>query len=74
MERNDTSGLPSDLTYTAKNSNFFDPSNYPGMVARAFNISTWEAKVARSLVFKARLVNTASSRTTRVAQKDPVSK
>jgi hypothetical protein len=46
----------------------------PGMVAHAFNPSTWEARGRRISEFEASLVYRVSSRTTRATQRNHVSK
>jgi hypothetical protein len=47
----------------------------PGVVAHAFNPSTWEAERGRRISeFKAILVYKVSSRTARATQRNPVSK
>jgi hypothetical protein len=46
----------------------------PGMVAHAFNPSTWEAEAGRFSEFEASLVYRVSSRTARATQRNPVSK
>jgi hypothetical protein len=45
-----------------------------GMVAHAFNPSTWEAEAGRFLSFEASLAYKVSSRTARAIQRNPVSK
>jgi hypothetical protein len=47
-------------------------TNKPGVVAHAFNPSTWEAEAGR--VYKASLVYKVSARTARATQRNPVSK
>jgi hypothetical protein len=46
----------------------------PGVVAHAFNPSTWEAEAGRISEFKDSLVYKVSSRTARAIQRNPVSK
>jgi hypothetical protein len=46
----------------------------PGVVAHAFNPSTWEAEAGGFLEFEASLVYRVSSRTAKATQRNPVSK
>jgi hypothetical protein len=53
---------------------FKDLFYWPGLVAHAFNPSTWEAEAGGFLSFDASLVYKVSSRTARAIQRNPVSK
>jgi hypothetical protein len=46
----------------------------PGVVAHAFNPSTWEADAGEFLEFEASLIYRVSSRTARATQRNPVLK